>query len=282
MKKFIYLFLAYSLFASSCSCKKEEKKVDNRKDITFETVKVVKKDKIKEEKKEQENLKKENFIFLPSNTGEIIEHDYYTLSYSEEHEQAEWVAYELHERYTNGKSKRKDNFREDDLINTGSASLADYKASGYDRGHLLPAADMKFSDKAMSQTFFMSNMSPQHPKLNRVRWKQLEEQVRDWVEKDKHYYVITGPVLTNVSKKKLGENEVSIPTQYYKIIFDYTEPSIKMIGFLMPNEECPKDVIDYAVSIDSIEKVTGLDFFLDLPDTMEEELESVVDAKKWK
>ena len=104
---------------------------------------------------------------------QIVNHLGYSLSYNEKNEQASWVAYELTADQVRGTVKRKDSFRSDPLIKTGSASLSDYKGSGYDRGHLAPAADMKWSTTAMSESFFMSNMSPQLPGFNRGIWKKL-------------------------------------------------------------------------------------------------------------
>ena len=111
-----------------------------------------------------------------STTGQIIKHQYFTLSYSEPHEQAEWVYYKLTPQLINGTQSRTDNFRTDPMVTSGSAQLNDYKGSGFDRGHLCPAADMKINRDAMSETFYMSNMSPQHPSFNRGIWKKLKQQ----------------------------------------------------------------------------------------------------------
>ncbi len=278
MKNLIYA-IGIGLLLSSCGG--SDSKNEKNKDINFESTRTYKKDD-KNKTTISGNVSRENLNFLPSSNGQIVKHKYYSLSYIEEHEQAEWVAYELFQRYTKGKNKRKDNFREDDRVHSGSASPTDYKGSGYDRGHLLPAADMKFSKTAMSETFFMSNMSPQDPKLNREKWRILEEDIRDWVQKDKHYFIITGPVIKTMSEKSIGTNQVTIPTQYYKVLFDYTEPEVKMIGFVMPNEDCDKDIFEYAVSVDEIEKITGLDFFSDLPDKIEIKLEKELDIEAWK
>ena len=127
------------------------------------------------------NIHSQEIDYLPtSTTGQIIEHTHYTLSYSEQHEQAEWVAYELTASEVNGSYDRTDNFRRDPEVETGSASLADFKGSGYDRGHLAPAGDMSFSLTAMSESFYLSNMTPQETGFNRGIWRQLESQVRDW------------------------------------------------------------------------------------------------------
>ena len=121
------------------------------------------------------------FNYLPSqqSNGQIVHHANYTLQYNEEHEQASWVAYRLTSHHLqNPSTKRKDNFRSDPKVKTGSATLSDYKGSGYDRGHLAPAADFKWSSTAMSESFYMSNMSPQVPGFNRGIWKKLESKIR--------------------------------------------------------------------------------------------------------
>ena len=146
-----------------------------------------------------------------STTGQIIQHTYYTLSYSEDHEQAEWVFYQLTPALVNGTTPRIDDFRPDPLVSTGSAQLSDYRGSGYDRGHLCPAADMKLNHTAMSETFFMSNMSPQVAGFNRGVWKKLEGLVRNWAITEGRLYVVTGGVL-RPSDNSIGANRVSTVT----------------------------------------------------------------------
>lgn len=234
--------------------------------------------------------KKEIALVLPDHpgfpqgemSGFMVDHEYYTLSHNEEHEQANWVMYKLTASYVTDKSyKRMDNFRSDPDIPTGSAAPSDYKGSGYDRGHLLPAADMGWSADAMSLTFLMSNMSPQAPSFNRGIWKKLETRVREWAIEDGLLYVVTGPVLVN-GLPEIGEEQVSVPKYFYKVILDYQEPEIKGIGFVMANRKSKLDIYHYAVSIDSVEKLTGLDFFPALPDAFEEQLESKANLSQWR
>lgn len=222
-------------------------------------------------------------IFPTSTTGEIIKHEFFALSYVEEHEQAEWVAYELtKENILVPNVKRTNNFRPDPKVRKASASDRDYRGSGYSRGHLAPAGDMAFSEEAMSQSFFMSNMSPQIINFNGGAWRELEECVRDWAYEFGRVYVVTGPVLTRGIREQIGGNEVSVPDEYYKVILDLEEPEIKAIGFLMPNEISTKRLEEYAVSIDEIEAITGIDFFPDLlDDRLEEELEKQNDPSLW-
>lgn len=216
-----------------------------------------------------------------TNPDAVIVHTNYALQYDERYEQAEWVAYELTAAEVKGTVRRGNNFREDPSVITGSAELSDYKKSGFDRGHLAPAGDMKFSESAMDESFYLSNMSPQRPGFNRGIWKELEEKVRDWAEENGSLYVVTGPVLNKPYYQTIGGNKVAVPEYYYKVILDYKEPGIKGIGFLLPNKKCDDGVEDYAVTIDEVEEVTGIDFFPKLPDTVEGKIESEADLSLW-
>ena len=213
-------------------------------------------------------------------TDQIIHHSNYTLNYSEQHEQAEWVAYSLTSSQVYGSVGRTNDFRSDPNVKTGSASLPDYKGSGYDRGHLAPAGDMKSTYTAMSESFYMSNMSPQVPGFNRGIWKKLEGTVRNWAMDNKKVYITTGAVLT-ASYPTIGINKVSIPEFYYKVVLDYEQPEIKGIGFILPNQKSNKSLQSWAVSIDEVERFTGIDFFHTLPDDIEEQIESDAAVNKW-
>lgn len=221
--------------------------------------------------------------FLPAYrpSDVLVEHLGYTLCYSEKDEQAAWIAYELTARETQARLPRSDNFREDPSVPTESASPSDYKGSGYDRGHLAPAADMEWSKEVMSESFLMSNMSPQKPALNRGKWKDLEEQVRGWAVRDSALYVITGPVLTQKPIGAIGKNKVTVPASYFKVIVDMTEPEIKGIGFLMPNAALKEPISAYAASINEVEKVTGLNFFPNLSVQTEIAVEGSTDLAVW-
>ncbi len=218
-------------------------------------------------------------FYLPvSTTGQIVLHDYYALSYSEEHEQAEWVAYLLtRERLQKPWVDRPDRFEEDPEVRTKSASWYDYRGSGYDRGHLVSAADMAFDSLAMQQTFFMSNISPQDHFFNQGIWKELEELTREWAKHFKQLYVVTGPVLKEPIKGKIGDSGVSVPASYYRVLLDLSEPELKGIGFILPNEISVTPLQEYAVSIDEVEDRTGIDFF---PQLMTEELEKQLESQK--
>ena len=214
--------------------------------------------------------------------GEIIEHTGYTLSYREEYEVPEWVAYELtREEVTTLAVERKDNFREDKTVSTGSATLQDYKKSGYDRGHMAPAADFRWSAEAMDDTFYLSNMWPQTHAFNAGIWSDLESAIRSMAYEDGSIYVVTGPVLTDGPYDTIGENDVAVPSYFYKVVLDYSEPTLKAIGFILPHENSKNPLSYFAVTVDEVEERTGLDFFPLLPDSTEEKLESSLDTSLW-
>lgn len=213
---------------------------------------------------------------------QVISHTGFSLVYSEEFEQAAWVAYILRrDQVTGGGEERTDNFRADTAILTGSAAPADYLRSGYDRGHLAPAADMKWSPAAMSESFLMSNMSPQQPGFNRGVWNRLEARVRQWAVENDSILVITGPVLNGIDTF-IGENRVGVPWYFYKIVADISPPDYKIIAFLLENRSSGADLMTFAVSVDSVESVTGLDFFHSHPNReIIEYFESRTDKTGW-
>ncbi len=218
----------------------------------------------------------------PGKADKIIDREGYALGYIEFHEQPAWVIYKLTaEEVQNKVAKRSDKFRADPEIPTGSAFLSDYRKSGYDRGHLAPAADMAWSEKAMSDSFYMSNMSPQLPAFNRGIWAKLEAQVRAFAIAEKEIYVVTGPILPKEPSITIGENRVTVPTHYYKVIYDLTPPC-KMIAFIFPNAKSDRPLQDFAVTVDAVEAATGLDFFSPVPKAEQEKLESTITIDAWK
>ena len=219
---------------------------------------------------------------VPGKADTIIDRPGYALGYIEYHEQPAWVIYRLTKEQTLTKAaKRGNDFKEDPEVPTGSATLADYRRSGYDRGHLAPAADMAYSFKTMGDSFFMSNMSPQKPKFNRGVWKDLEAQVRDFAITEQDVYIVTGPILPKTKTVTIGSNKVTVPTHYYKIVYDRTPPE-KMIAFILPNDGSDRPLQDFAVTVDAVEAATGLNFFSAVPQPKQEQLESTISVKDWR
>lgn len=216
-------------------------------------------------------------------TDTILSYSGFDLGYNEQYEQASWVVYVLtREEVETLMTGRSDHFRPDTSIRSGSAELEDYRGSGYDRGHMAPAGDMRWSTVAMEESFLLSNMSPQLPGFNRGIWKRLEEQVRQWaVEKDS-IYVITGPVLNPV-RGLIGINGVGIPRSYFKVIVDLSPPDFSMVAFMIPHQASDLPLSAFEMTVDSLEILTGYDFFASAPDRyMIEWLEGNLDLENWR
>lgn len=219
--------------------------------------------------------------FLPnSTTGKIVRHTYFTLSYSEKHEQAEWVAYELRDEQLTKNDFERPYFVQDRKIGSGSADWRNYKNSDYDRGHLCPAGDRRFDYEAYHETFLTSNISPMNHEFNAGIWNRLEQKVRYWTSRREALYVITGGILEN-GLESIGDEEVSVPKEFFKIVVDRTGDDFKAIAFLIPNEASSRSFYDYAVSIDEIEEKTGLDFLRGLDNRLERGIEAQLDLQEW-
>ena len=222
-----------------------------------------------------------NEYFLPSSTtGQVVHHENYSLSYDETHEQAEWVAYELKKSHLSSTNFKRPYFQIDKAVKTGAAHWKNYKKSGYDRGHLCPAGDRRFSKEAHDETFLTSNISPQEHKFNAGIWNTLEQKIRYWARKYDGVFVITGGVLKG-HMKTIGDEDVSVPNQFYKVLIDNNTGQTKMIAFLMPHKDSNEPLYKFVVSVDEIEELTGVDFFAELDDNIENKLEASSSYKSW-
>jgi endonuclease G len=221
------------------------------------------------------------FAYLPtSTTKQVIKHSYYALSYNEKYEQAEWVSYFLRSQNEGIGHYKRPRFINDPKVTTESADTDNYKKSGYDRGHLCAAADMRFSKTAYDETFYTSNISPQKHNFNGGIWKLLEEKSRYWATKYNGIYVVTGGIL-HKGLPTIGSEKVAIPNYFYKILYCNFKGKNKMVAFLMPSVKSKDPLYKFVVSVDSVEKMTGIDFFPQLNDAIEKELESKSDYKAW-
>lgn len=232
----------------------------------------------------EDDLPKSKLNYLPTRVmgDQLIRHQYYTVSYSSKHQNPEWVAYELQgTRLERENQEERRNFHDDPKANDVSSSI--YRHSGYDRGHLVPASDMNFNEKAIRESFYMSNVTPQVPTFNRGIWKRLEGRVRDWAKKERHLYVIAGPLLRkcNGEEQRLKGTGPTIPRGFYKIIVDYDEKEQKGIAFMFKNKEIDQPIENFVTSIDRVESYTGIDFFPDLTTQEEAEIESKADITRW-
>lgn len=212
---------------------------------------------------------------------EIVEHTGFTLCYSERYEVPAWVAYVLERDKVDGPYDRSDNFREDAAVSTGSSTPEDYYKSGYDRGHMAPAADFRWSKEAMEDTFLLSNICPQDGAFNRGIWADLEAMVRVNAYEEGVLYVVTGPILSDGEYETIGENEVAVPKRFYKVMLAYDGEDAKAIGFVLGNEGSSRRLESYATSVDEVERISGLDFYPGLPDDVETKAEERYDTALW-
>ena len=244
----------------------------------------------------QDNLEQEDFAsrdfhnqgikklsrkdFLPTSGNQVVHHHTYSLSYNELHEQAEWTAHILNKSDIKEVDFKRPYFEIDDKITTEAAHWKNYKNSGYDRGHLVPAGDRRATKAAYEETFLTSNISPQEHEFNAGIWNRLEQKTRYYAKKHDQLYVVTGPVLKR-GLKSIGFDNVSVPEQYYKILYRQTNDGGKMLAFLLPHRASNESIYKYVSTVDQIESLTGIDFFSQLPDTIEKQLESSRDTRGW-
>ena len=226
---------------------------------------------------------------------EIIEHSAMMLSYNEDHEQANWVMHVILPAIINGNVSRSNDFREDPKVKSGTAQEKDYfikklksdginytyDGFGYDRGHLAPSADFRWSRKALSESYFYSNMSPQLGDFNREKWARLENWMREYVvENEVSLIVVTAPILNDKLRKiERSPNGLSIPDFYLKAAFD--KKNNRAIAFVMPNKKLERPIESYAVSIDSAEALIDYDLFSKVDDSLEAGIEAKCDYQLW-
>lgn len=224
----------------------------------------------------------EDFVLAAPVEGlEIVKHAGFTLCYSERYEVPAWVAYVLERDKVDGPYDRSDNFREDAAVSTGSSTPEDYYKSGYDRGHMAPAADFRWSEEAMEDTFLLSNICPQDGAFNRGIWADLEAMVRVNAYEEGVLYVVTGPILSDGEYETIGENEVAVPKRFYKVMLAFDGENAKAIGFVLGNEGSSRRLESYATSVDDVERISGLDFYPGLPDDVETKAEGRYDTALW-
>lgn len=218
---------------------------------------------------------------MPSSTyGDLVHHNFYVLSYSEPHEQAEWVAYTLERSHLTYDDRKRPYFIEDPKVSSKSADWRNYKGSGYDRGHLCPAGDRRFSEHAYNETFYTSNVSPQNKEFNAGIWNRLEMQVRQWCKAYGTLHIITGGVLQG-NMREIGEEDVDVPNSFFKVIVRRKEDAFEVLAFHIPHRESKRPLTDFLVSIEELESVSGLDFFPHLENVSGLDFEDKAEIEDW-
>ena len=216
----------------------------------------------------------------PGLTTNLIHYRGFDVNFNAKEHIPNWVAWELTAEKAQGTIKRTDNFMADTHVK-GSATPTDYKYSSWDRGHMAPAGDMKWNRQAMDESFYMTNMVPQFADLNRGSWNKLEQKCRDWAIADSAIYIVCGPVPGETPIAHIGASSVTVPARLFKVIISPFATPARGIGFIFNNDENPGGMQQCAVSIDSVESLTGHDFFSALPDDIENEIESQCNFNQW-
>ncbi|MBQ7773060.1 MAG: DNA/RNA non-specific endonuclease [Bacteroidales bacterium] len=216
--------------------------------------------------------------------SQILEYTGHTLSYNSKTRLPNWVAYELTRREAQGDNPRKDKFARDPKANGPQGDKEDYRNSGWDRGHMAPAGDMKWSTRAMDESYYFTNICPQNHELNTGDWKELEEKCRNWAEKLGSIHIVCGPIITDNTHGTLGANKIVIPDKFFKVLLTQKDGKWQGAGFIFHNPPkrnsrlstkppVNRPLEEYLVTIDEVEAITGLDFFHKLPDSVEKEVE---------
>lgn len=228
-----------------------------------------------------DHVEKAEMARIPAGTPEqMLYRTGYTVSYNSTWRLPNWVSYELLRSETQGESSRSNRFMSDPDVKGTPADTRDYTHSGYDRGHMAPAGDMKWNKQAMEESFLLSNICPQAPGLNRGRWKELEEQVREWAQRDSALLIACGPIVSK-SPRTIGRHRIAVPERYFKVVAAPYVGRPRGIAFLFDNSDEQPSIRTLAVTIDSVEKITGIDFFYNLPDSIETQIESNLWTEAW-
>lgn len=205
----------------------------------------------------------------------------YSLSYNQNTLCPNWVAWYLTAEHVDGDCQRDNAYYEDDDVPFPKATNADYRRSGWSRGHMCPAGDNKWDAEAMRESNLLTNMCPQNPSLNSGLWNVIERDCRKWAKKYGGVYIVCGPVFLNTEHETIGENKISVPEAFFKVILRmYPKPAA--IGFVVRNNEGKKKRDQFVNSVDEVERITGMDFFPSLPDDIEEEVEAHANLEDWK
>lgn len=211
----------------------------------------------------------------------VVVHTAYILSFNTSTNLAHWVAWHLTSEHSSGHCSRTNDFRADDMLPSNHRiDEYAYRDSNFDRGHMCPAGDNKWSARAMSESFLMSNICPQNHELNGGDWEKLESRCRGWAKHYGEVFIAAGPIFYNDDYQTLGENRVAVPDAFFKVVLRIGKKPAAL-GFVYPNEGTHHPMDYYVKSVDEVEEITGLDFFYNLPDDIEESVESTSNLNIW-
>lgn len=228
--------------------------------------------------KHYEGLEK---VILPTTLVEQLKnYTGFTVSFNKDNHTPNYVAWELLGTEVTNEVDRSDWFWKDESV-VGCPEYKDYTGSGYDRGHMCPAADQKWSQEAMWDCFVMANMCPQKNELNAGAWETLESKTRQWAKRDSAVVVIAGPIYEGNAQKRIGNIGVRVPDAFFKALLAPYVANPRAIAFVYPNMASPGNMQDYAMSVDELEELLGYDLFSTLPDDIEKKVEASYSFTEW-
>lgn len=280
MKRPLILFLSCIVALSSCENHRVGKNMPPNNQLTGEASVAEPIDRTIESH-EREGL--EMPASLDDRFESVLEKQSFTVSYNSQYKCPNYVAWNLYAQRVKGDAERV-RFEEDTLVEKRNrVQWYDYSDSGYDRGHMCPAADNKWSQSATNETFLMTNICPQSHNLNAGLWNDLELLCRHWAEQGKDLYIVCGPIFDSENPKTIGkyhDRRIAVPDRFFKVVLSATGDAAT-IGFIYPNDDCNLPMSEYCVSVDSIESVTGIDFYHILEDELEDLVEAECNPALW-
>ncbi len=221
-------------------------------------------------------------VIIPSALpSQIKEYRGFVLSFNKTNHTPNYVAWELLPEETEGISSRSGKFWQDPDIE-GCPSTADYVRSGFDRGHICPAADQKWDPQAMTDCFVMANICPQDHNLNAGAWATLEKRERRWAQENNGLIIIAGPIYTDNDTRTIGQTQVRVPSAFFKVMLSHRDHRPSAVAAVYPNMPAHGNMTDYFMTVDQLEEITGYDFFHALPDDIENSVEATFNPKDWK
>lgn len=275
------------LVATLCSCGEVTRRVDAKIAESRAAVGVTKERKAVATSHAAADVERNvpDALEIPARMGsvpeQILSRVGYTVSYNSERRVPNWVAWHLTAAHLKGNTKRSEaTFHEDEDVPEPRAVDFDYVRSGYDRGHMCPAGDNKWSQKAMEQSFLFTNVCPQAPSLNRGDWNEMEQACRKWARKYGDIYIVCGPIFYKKRPKTIGKDKVAVPDAFFKVVLAMKDGP-RAIGFIYKNADGNRPKGDYANSVDEVERITGIDFFPSLPDRIERKVEAQCNTADW-
>ena len=285
------IILSLSLLAVACKGEKQRGDFSTLDKPFVESYNSDKSDSPKKTNEKKKTTQKNSFevkqgLEIPTSKANVpsllLYREGYTTSYNADTRTPNWVAWHLTANHTNGPAKRKGIiFQADEDIPAPRVDTYDYMRSGYDRGHMCPAGDNHWSQKAMEQSFLMTNICPQVPALNSGLWNTIEKQCRKWAQEYGDVYIVCGPIYFNQKHKTIGKNKIQVPEAFFKVVLRLKDEP-KAIGFICRNASAKgRKKTDYVNSVDEVERITGMDFFSQLPDDIEQQIEGQADIKDW-